>query len=103
MKKFSVQIPENPSYENRFGFPYKTTLSFVPYIEWLEEIVKDKNAADAPVIRHVLRVVKKVPELLQPIEDISILDKYRKEVDLLLSTIIPTSVNDELTVGVIIP
>jgi hypothetical protein len=103
MSKYTIQIPQDPGYHNRFGFPYRTTLSFVPYIEWLEQIVKNKGTQDATVFRHVLRIVKKCPELLVPIEDLSLLDKYRKEVDLLLSTIIPTSVQNELTVGVIIP
>lgn len=103
MKKNILQIPANPGYENRFGFPYRTTLSFVPYIEWLETMVKENKTADVPIIRHVLRVVKKIPALLQPIEDLAILEAHRKEVDLLLSTIIPTSVQDDLTVGVIVP
>jgi hypothetical protein len=103
MKKFPLSIPQDPGYHNRFGFPYKTTLSFVPYIEWLEAIVKEKSSPDVMILRHVLREVKKIPELLQPIEDLGILDQYRKEVDLLLSTIIPTSVLDELTVGAIVP
>jgi hypothetical protein len=103
MGNFSFKIPENPGYHNRFGFPYRTTLSFVPYIQWLEQLVKEKSVPDVMMFRHVLRVVKKCPELLQPIEDLSVLDKYRKEVDLMLSTIIPTSMQDDLTVGVIVP
>ncbi|MFI5135010.1 MAG: hypothetical protein ACHQD9_04065, partial [Chitinophagales bacterium] len=103
MSNYSIQIPSDSGYHNRFGFPYRTTLSFAPYIEWLEKIVKENSAPDVTVFRHVLRAVKKCPELLVPIEDLSVIDKYRKEVDLLLSTIIPTSVENEVTVGVIVP
>jgi len=101
MSAFAVHIPEELKYENHFGFPYKTTLSFVPYIEWLEDIVKKKEAPDAPVFRYVLKIIKKIPELLAPIEDLSVVEKYRKEVNLLLSTIIPSSSQD--IIGVVIP
>src|SRR4030095_13886477 len=101
MSAFAVRIPEELKYENHFGFPYKTTLSFMPYIEWLEDIVKRKEAPDAPVFRYVLKIIKKNPELLAPIEDLSVVEKYRKEVNLLLSTIIPSSSHD--ITGVVIP
>jgi hypothetical protein len=101
MSAFAARIPEELKYENHFGFPYKTTLSFVPYIEWLEDIVKKKEAPDAPVFRYVLKIIKKIPELLAPIEDLSVVEKYRKEVNLLLSTIIPSSSHD--ITGVVIP
>jgi len=103
MSNYKIQIPSDPGYHNRFGFPYRTTLSFAPYIEWLEKIVKENKAPDVTVFRHVLRAVKKIPELLLPVEDLSVLDKFRKEVDLLLSTIVPSSVQSEITTGVIIP
>ena len=101
MSDFAIKIPSDPGYHNRFGFPYRTTLSFVPYLEWMQQI--DPKAPEATLFRHVLRSVKKCPELLAPIEDLSILDKYRKEVDLLLSTIISIGMKDDVAAGVIIP
>src|SRR5262249_42725026 len=96
-------IPEFPSYENRFGFPYRTTLSFVPYIRSLEIKAKDTTLPEHSILRHVLREVKKCPELLEPIEDLSILDKYKKQVDLLLSSLLPTAIHEDLIAGVVIP
>ncbi len=101
MSDYTLPLPAELNLQNHFGFPYTTTLSFVPYIEWLEEIVNQDTAPDALVFRYVLKKIKKIPELLQPIEDLLVIEKYRKEVDLLLSTLIPRSAQNAM--GVIVP
>ncbi|MBA3649101.1 MAG: GAF domain-containing protein [Chitinophagales bacterium] len=90
-------------FHNQFGFPYKTTLSFVPLIEKLEETASDPSVPEASLIQEVLKTVKAIPQLLQPIEDLSLLKKYRKEVNLLLSLVVPSTMIETSVVGIIIP
>src|SRR5262245_747700 len=94
---------KNANYATRFGFPYHTTLSFVPLLKTFEQKGSDPKSIDAEILRMVLDRVKDIPELHQPIEDLSLLKKYRREVDLLMTTILPTAQMDELIVGVLIP
>ena len=105
-KKTSEEVapqPATPGYHNRFGFPYSTTLSFVPLINRLEEKASDPNCAEAAHIIDVIKTVKAIPELMEPIEELSVLNEYRQEVNLLMSTVLPSTVLDGSIVGVIIP
>jgi hypothetical protein len=96
-------MPSNPGYHNRFGFPYKTTLSFLPLLNTLEQKAADPQNVEAPFLRDVLDKIKAIPELTKPVEDLAILKKYRKEVDLLMSSILPSSMIENLIIGAIIP
>ncbi len=103
MKDEQHATTETPGYHNRFGFPYRTTLSFLPYIKIIEQKAKDTTQPDSVIMRHVMKEIKKCPELLAPIEDLAIVDKYRRQIDLMLSTLLPTSTLDSLIAGIIIP
>ncbi len=102
MESVLFNIPEKPDYQNRFGFPYKSTLSFLPLIKSLEEKV-NSNQPDAMLLIEVLKTIKAIPELNKEIEDLAVLKKYRREVDLLMSTLIPSSLSNEIVTGVMIP
>lgn len=90
-------------YQSRFGFPYRTTLSFDLLIRRLEERAADKNSMESELFSKILSTVKAIPELLVPIDDLSILRKYRKETDLLLSTVLPSSMIENYIAGIIVP
>ena len=102
-KKDTLPAEPERGYHNRFGFPYKTTLSFELLIRKLELKAADTDNLEAPLYEHILKTVKAIPELLSPIEDLSVLSRYRKEVDLLLSTILPSSMIENYIAGVLIP
>lgn len=101
--KSAVASRQELGYHNRFNFPYRSTLSFVPLIEKLEEKANDDAVAEASIIREVLKTVKSIPELLKPIEDLSLLKTYRREVDLLISLVLPSAMIDNSIIGAIIP
>jgi GAF domain-containing protein len=90
-------------YATRFGFPYRTTLSFQSLIRRLEERAADPFALEAMLYEQILKTVKEIPALLKPIEDLEILKKYRKEADLLLATVLPTSMIENYVAGIIVP
>src|SRR6187399_480490 len=92
-----------PTFQNHFGFPYGTMLSFESLIKKLETNASDPENVEAPFLREILKNFKAIPELMEPIRELSIIEKYRKEVDLLMSTILPSSIINELISGVIIP
>lgn len=90
-------------YATRFGFPYRTTLSFQPLLNRIEERAAATDTLEAPLYQQILNTVKEVPALLEPIEDLSLLKKYRKETDLLLSTVLPSSMIENYIAGIIVP
>src|SRR5262249_41904039 len=69
----------------------------------MEEEVAKASSLEAPLHSEILKTIKAIPELLQPIDDLATLSKYRKEVDLLMSTLLPSTIIDSVVAGVIIP
>ncbi|MBX7107245.1 MAG: GAF domain-containing protein [Chitinophagales bacterium] len=88
---------------SRSGFPYRSTLSFESLISKLEEQAADTGNLEAPFIEQILKTVKAIPALTSPIEDLNVVSRYRKEVDLLLSTVLPTSLMNNYTAGILVP
>src|SRR6185369_7330861 len=103
--KISEKIPtiEAPGYQNRFGFPYRTTLSFQLLIQSLERKATIPHELTASIIQQIISTVKAIPELNVPIEDLSVLSKYRKEIDLMMMTVSSVSLADEVLTGTVIP
>jgi len=77
---------------NEFNnFPFKTQLSFLPLIEFWEERAKQSNQLKSEIARQILEHVKKAPELYKPIEDLSIVEKYKETIDQLMSVVYASS------------
>lgn len=75
-------------------FPYQSRLSFHKLIEHWRQELASKNAADALIATKIFMELEKVPELTQPIEDYSILEKNQGLVDLLLSGLFPSALKE---------
>ncbi len=58
-------------------FPYKTTLCFAPLVEYIKEKQSAKNKAVASLAREVIQKIKAVPELLEWIDDMQIIEEHR--------------------------
>ncbi len=69
--------------------PFEVNLSFEKAFEFWEEMANSTDGAERARASYVLDELSKVPALRKPIEDSDILDKYEKEVGLLLSCFFP--------------
>jgi hypothetical protein len=73
---------------NEFNnFPFKTCLSFQPLIEFWEKREAHSNPIKAEIAKMLLTQVKKIPELYAPIEDLSIVEKHKETIDMLMSAV----------------
>lgn len=96
-------LKEAPSYKNRFHFPYRTTLNFNLLIRALEERADQPNNPQKPLLYEILKQVKAIPELNQPIEDLSMLREFKDEIELLMSVVVPLGMSETIATGIIIP
>ena len=69
--------------------PFRRTFSFDPILDVIEDTHKDMPPEAAALAEGVLNKVRSVPELTGPITDLSILDKHRDLVDLILKMVFP--------------
>ncbi|MEK7727172.1 MAG: GAF domain-containing protein [candidate division KSB1 bacterium] len=84
-------------------FPFKSYLSLKPLIEtWKRTEASDDplKAALAPKVREALR---QAPELSGTITDLTVLDKHRPLLALLMSTIFPAAYRDEVAAAALVP
>jgi len=72
-------------------FPFKTVLSFQPLIDFWEKELFRGNEYKSELIKITLDKVKEIPELNKPVEDLSILEKHKDIIDLLMSVIYPAT------------
>lgn len=91
-----MKTPSRVSFETRFpisrdftGFPFQCELSLAPLIAtWSNAATGDRQIA-ATLHRQVLEEVRKAPDLLAPINDLSVLDRHRELVDVLMAKVFP--------------
>lgn len=83
--------------------PFKTRLSFVPLIEYINDCCDPTNFVEDYWVKEINRLLAQAPELLQPIEDPEILEKYPDVVDMLLSVILPPGTRHKLLAKVAAP
>ena len=71
--------------------PFTTKLSFAPLIRFWKSKLKSKDYSEAFMAEKIIQEVDKHPELLEPIEDIKLLDQQKNQVDLLLGSLFPSA------------
>lgn len=82
----------NVSTDNKY-FPFKSVLSLKLLIEYWERAIS--SGAMPGQLSAVLDQLRDVPELRQPIEDLSLLDKHRELVNFLMTAAMPHANQDE--------
>ena len=91
LETFETRFPISRNLRNLTGFPFKGELSLAPLIAiWSDGASGDRQLA-AKFHRQVLEEVRKAPELLGPIDDLSVLDKYRELVHILMTKVFPSA------------
>jgi len=59
------------------NFPFKTYLSFKPLIEFWEKELLHSNVYKSELVKISLEKIKRIQELNNPVEDYSIIEKYK--------------------------
>lgn len=84
------------------SFPFKSQLNLRSLVEYWESNLKKSGSLSLYPADHILDLIEKAPELKEPIEDLSVVEKHKELVGLLMSAIIPSALVDtELSAGLI--
>ena len=85
---------------NTRNLPFKAFINFKKVFDFWEDLAEHGDGADQARARYVLDELKEVPELREPSDDISILEKYEREIELLLSCFFPKALQaNEIKAG----
>ncbi len=68
-------------------FPFKCVLSLVPLIDFWNEASPKVETVKGALCNTIHEKLKKAPELLEPIEDLSVLERHRELVDALMTVV----------------
>jgi len=85
------------------NFPFEYTLSLTNVIGYWQVLTNDSNAFKALSAKEVMKKVASVPELLQPIEDLTIIDKHQDVIDLIMSALFPPALIEDKMSAVMMP
>jgi GAF domain-containing protein len=84
-------------------FPFKCVLSLSPLVTFWNRVMSDGDPVKAAIARKIHGELKKTPELLDPIEDLSIIEKHRGLVDMLMSIVFPPAFWERDYSGAFVP
>ena len=91
------------SCDGGMDFPFECKLSLTNLIGYWQVRTNDENKYLASTAGTIMEQVNEAPELLKPIEDISILNKYQDTVNLLMTAIFSPYTEEEEMVAAITP
>lgn len=82
-------------------FPFRSVLNLRLLIEYWEKAI---SKGDVPAFgQQLLDYIASAPELREPIEDLSILDKHRKLINFLMTAVVPPANQDTERAAAILP
>ncbi|GAB4243315.1 MAG: hypothetical protein Kow0027_02340 [Saprospiraceae bacterium] len=90
----SGKTPSKNAFLDRPELPYTTRLSFVPLLNDWEQRLGSDEIPERLMAEKILAKAKEIPELWQPIDDLSVLDKHEELVSWLLAGLFPLSLRD---------
>jgi hypothetical protein len=70
-------------------FPFKCVVSLSPLIEFWNQAMSSDQSVKGACARQIQDALQGAPELLEPIEDLSIIEKHRELVDMLMAMVFP--------------
>ena len=73
----------------RVKFPFKSRLSLKPLLDFWDGLLAEGKCGMSSVAPVVGNKLEGAPELREPIEDLSILEKYQELIDLLMTAVFP--------------
>jgi len=84
-------------------FPFASTLSLTNIIGYWQIRTNDPDYFKSATAKEIVRRLDDAPELLKPITDLSILDKHRDIVDLIMSAIVSPFAQEEEMISIMTP
>src|SRR5256712_8853150 len=94
----SLAIKSGPS-----GFPFKSELSLAPLFEFWQKKYGDDTSAKGVFMRTVREQVRQVPELMGPISDLSVVERHRNLIQVLMSGIFAPAFFEQEFSAVLVP
>lgn len=71
------------------NLPFETYFSLIPLIRYLEEKVGSDYPGEAFIAQTILEKIDQVPELRQPVKDLSALDEYQDIIEMMMLLLLP--------------
>ncbi len=84
-------------------FPYKSVLSFSGLIDFWRGLLSKGAGAETAIFKTVEAALKDAPEMLAPIEDLGVLEKHGRLVEMLMSLVIPPAFMDRDYAAAFVP
>lgn len=78
-----------------YNNPISSCLSFRPLIRELEKTIREGRTGVGHLYRDLLDKLHQHPELLEPIRDLSLLDKHKELIEQLMATVFPVTLSDK--------
>ena len=85
------------------GFPFRSELSLVPLLRFWEKKFGDDTSSKGVFVRTVREQVSQVPELLGPITDLSVIDRHRKLIEVVMAGIFAPAFFEQEFSAVLVP
>ena len=85
------------------GFPFKTELSLAPLLNFWSQTFGSDTSAKGAFARMVRAEAEKVPELCGTISDLSVIERHRNLVDVLMAAVFPPAFFEQEFAAVFIP
>jgi hypothetical protein len=81
-----------------------TALSFRPLIREWERVIAEKKTGTSELYQYLLDKIREYPELLEPIHDLSVIEKHAGLIEQIMATIFPVTLsNDDNLFAVSVP
>jgi len=85
------------------SFPFKSELSLAPLLAFWGKKFTDDTSAKGAFIRTVREQISQVPELLNPITDLRVIERHKALVDVLMAGIFPPAFFEQEFTAVLVP
>ena len=97
------EVKESVSEVNSpFLLPYPSRFSFGPLISKIRETANSSHGASV-FAKELLRRLEEAPALMEPVNDLSILSEHQELVDMLITYIVPTIIEDQYYIKIARP
>ncbi|MEN0005281.1 MAG: hypothetical protein AAF798_14100, partial [Bacteroidota bacterium] len=83
--------------------PFEVKFCFQPLVQHIQSLKDSEDQAEAFLVNHILTRLEEAPELAQPIEDMSIIERYNDIAELFMLFLFPPALRDKMMAKVMKP
>ena len=85
------------------SFPFKNVLSLRALLDNWRSLRTEKEEFQADLIDRLLHTVEQIPELLVPIDDLTLVEEHRELIDMLISIMLPVGASETTYAAAVLP